>query len=293
MVTPKTLSVNDPRWENHVPWSLAHAVSIQANDYTRFCGLIGMRLKNFFEHKECGPLASQKYTFIRRLPVESLGKFEYDEGRSPESQIESFFSSELLSVRPLENAILRRLDVLQSFLILAAEANNGSLSPSFMRDIRRFAVACNVMLDVKGCPPALIPIEQPLLQKEVIDKLLPKLSDRFPQRATELLNAYKDMLRGVELNLVFSHAYKALEALAHDITQNNSLLLSDKAGMRKYFGNLHPTILATIDKLAAHRGDEGSHGSKAPDEYEIRYLLFSICNIALLFLEYTDNCGRK
>lgn len=37
---------------------------------------------------------------------------------------------------------------------------------------------------------------------------------------------------------------------------------------------------------APRRGDEGAHGRKAPDPYEIRYLLFQLCNTALLLLDY-------
>jgi hypothetical protein len=43
-----------------------------------------------------------------------------------------------------------------------------------------------------------------------------------------------------------------------------------------------------MTKLAAHRGDKGGHGRNAPDAIEMRYLLFSICNIALLILDYQE-----
>lgn len=38
-------------------------------------------------------------------------------------------------------------------------------------------------------------------------------------------------------------------------------------------------------KLRAHRGDEAAHGRKAPAQSEIRYLLFQVCNLALLLLD--------
>ncbi len=128
----------------------------------------------------------------------------------------------------------------------------------------------------------MVPIEEPLLQKEVIDKLLPRLEEKYPKRAADLIKAYHDLL-------------KALEELAREISGEMKLELSERPAIEKCFPKLHGTIRETIIKLAGHRGDEGGHGRKGPDEYEIRYLLLSICNIALLLLEYKEqwlNCGR-
>ena len=98
-------------------------------------------------------------------------------------------------------------------------------------------------------------------------------------------------MKGVDTNTVFGNAYKALEELAREISGQKNLELSDRASLEKHFPKLHPTIRETIIKLAAHRGDEGAHGRKGPDEYEIRYLLFCICNVALVLLEYKEHCG--
>jgi hypothetical protein len=56
--------------------------------------------------------------------------------------------------------------------------------------------------------------------------------------------------------------------------------------LQKHFPKIHKTIRTTIVKLDAHRGDKGGHGKASPEPHEMRYLLFSICNIALLLLDY-------
>lgn len=136
-----------------------------------------------------------------------------------------------------------------------------------------------------------MPLEEPLLQKEVLDRLLPRLEANFPERAADLIKAYHDLLKGVDTNTVFGNAFKALEELAREISGDPKLELSNASAFGKHFSKLHGTIQVAITKLTAHRGDEGAHGRRGPDEYEIRYLLFSICNVALLLLEYKDHCG--
>jgi hypothetical protein len=137
----------------------------------------------------------------------------------------------------------------------------------------------------------VVPVEEPLLQKEVIDKLLPRLEEKYPERATDLVKAYRDLLKGEDTNTVFTNAFKSLEQLARDISGPTMLELSDRQELEKYFPKLHGTIRDTIIKLVGHRGDRGAHGRIGPDEYEIRYLLFSICNVALLLLDYKEYCG--
>ena len=79
-------------------------------------------------------------------------------------------------------------------------------------------------------------------------------------------------------------AFKTLEAIAKALTQDNTFEFKNEH-LRKHFPNLHPTIHQTMLKLSAHRGDEGAHGRDAPEPHEMRYLLFSICNVALLMLD--------
>ncbi|MEW6248037.1 MAG: hypothetical protein AB1555_15160 [Nitrospirota bacterium] len=184
-----------------------------------------------------------------------------------------------------------RLEVLQCLLSLLAQDGRHEALDSFQRDIRRFMADSGVQLNIKGNPPLILPLEEPLLQKEVLDKVLPRLEATFPERARDLGSAYHDLLKGVDTNTVFGNAFKALEELARNLTGDGSLKLSDRAALEKHFPKLHGTIRASILKLAGHRGDEGAHGRKGPDEWEIRYLLLSICNVALLLLEYKDHCG--
>jgi hypothetical protein len=157
-------------------------------------------------------------------------------------------------------------------------------------DIRRFLAEAKIMLDVQGSPPQIIPLEEILLQREVIDNLLPRLKDKFPKRADELVQCYHNILIGKDLDSIFSEAFKTLEQIAREITNDKNFEF-DKANMNKYFSLIHPTIHNTIFKLAAHRGDKGGHGKVSPSPHEIRYLLFTICNIALLLLEYPS--GNK
>ncbi len=184
-----------------------------------------------------------------------------------------------------------RMEVLQSLLFLLHKAADNAALESLRRDIRRFAAECRLSLDIAGTPPVVVPLEEPLLQKEVIDKLLPRLEARYPERAKDLTAAYRDLLKGADTNTVFGNAFKTLEELAREVSSFPKLELSDRAALEKYFPNLHGTIRETIIKLAAHRGDEGAHGRKGPDEYEIRYLLFCICNMALVLMEYKEHCG--
>lgn len=184
-----------------------------------------------------------------------------------------------------------RLEVLQAILILLAQQQNHNALRALERDIKRFSAESRLLLDLKGNPPTLVPIEEPLLQKEVIDKLLPRLESTYPDRAADFTKSYHDLLKGVDTNTVFNNSFKGLEELAREISGNRKLELSERPALEKTFPKLHGTIRETIIKLAAHRGDEAGHGRKGPDEYEIRYLLFTICNLALLLLEYKEHCG--
>jgi hypothetical protein len=188
--------------------------------------------------------------------------------------------------------IAERLEVLQSiFTLLLLQGRKPGALKSLVRDVRRFSADSGVLLDVKGDPPTLVPLEEPLLQKEVLDRLMPRLEAKFPNLATDLIKAYHDLITGVDTNTIFGNAFKALEQVARDLSGVTQLQLSDRGNLEKAFPQLHGTIRDTIFKLAAHRGDEAGHGRKGPDEYEIRYLLLSVCNVALVLLEYKEHCG--
>lgn len=184
------------------------------------------------------------------------------------------------------SVVIERMGVLESLLrILPNQSSACALQ--LKRDIRRFFAEAEIMLDIKGDPPLIVPMEEPLLQKEVLDKLLPRLESLFPERAKELIKAYHDSIEGNNLDAIFSEAFKTLEEIARSLTKDSSFMF-DKKNLNKYYPELHPTIHETMIRLAGHRGDEAGHGRSAPDPHEIRYLLFSICNIALLLLDYND-----
>jgi hypothetical protein len=180
-------------------------------------------------------------------------------------------------------AVVERLTVLESLLhILPTESG---WYPKLLKDLRRDLVEARVALDIKGDPPFLVPLDESLLQREVIEPVLNRLTGKYPLRAQEFLNTYHDLVTGKNLDCVFSEAFKTLEALARSLSGEKSFVF-DRKHLQRHFGNLHGTIQETIIRLAAHRGDEASHGRSAPDLHEMRYLLFSIFNVALLLLDY-------
>jgi hypothetical protein len=288
---------HDDRWGDHIPWSLRYQVVLERGDWTRFFSLLSYRLSSLIEHHEAG-IRDDRH-FLERLSAESLGRFVADNRTyTPDHQVRLFFSPNEIhreiqehrdkdSLRP----ILDRLEVLQSFLLLLSLHQQYNALPSLVRDSKRFAAESNVWLNIHGSPPTLVPLEEPLLQKEVLGSLLPRLEEKFPERAADLIKAYHDVLKGVDTNTVFANAFKALEQLARDLSGNPKLELTKEPELRDHFPKLHRTILVTITKLAAQRGDEGGHGRLGLDEYEIRYLLFSICNVALLLLDHKEHCG--
>lgn len=142
------------------------------------------------------------------------------------------------------------------------------------------------MLDISEKAAMVVPMEETLLQKEVIDRLLPRLATNFPQQEKDLVNAYHDLVQGSDTDAIFVLAIKALEEIARKVSGRPKLTLDDHKDLKGAFPDLHPTIYTTITKLAAHRGDKAAHGRQGPPPYEMRYLLFSICNVALLFLDY-------
>jgi hypothetical protein len=187
-----------------------------------------------------------------------------------------------------------RLGVLEVLLSALDELATVALTP-LMADLRRAAAEAHIPLDLRGEPPRLIALDEGLLQSAVIDPLLGCLQERWPERAGELIEAYHDVLAGRRLDEVFARAYKSLEEIARSVTGDPTFDFSQKE-MQKYFPQLHPTIRQTMSTLRDHRDDAASHGCKAPSVGEIRYLLFQICNVALLLLDCvttSPNRGRS
>jgi hypothetical protein len=178
----------------------------------------------------------------------------------------------------------QRLGVLE-VLIRILQPKKGAAFEDFIKDLRAYFVEADIMLDIDADTCLINPMEENLLQKEVIDTLMPRLASRFPERAKELTAAYHDTLSGKDFGDTFIGAFKTLEEIARGITKDSKFQFDDK-NLQKYFPKIHKTIHTTIIKLDAHRGDKAGHGKASPEPHEMRYLLFSICNIALLLLDY-------
>jgi hypothetical protein len=189
--------------------------------------------------------------------------------------------------RHFQALALERLGVVEALLRILP--SRSAALPHLIRDIRRLFVEAGIMLDLRDTPPLIVPLEDAVLQTEVLDRLLPRLAARFPNQEKDLVRAYHDLVQGVDANTIFGNAFKALEEVARQMTGDQTFLLSEEKDLREYFPLLHSTIYATIIKLAAHRGDKGAHGRQGPPPHEMRYLLFSICNVALLFLDYPSS----
>jgi hypothetical protein len=185
--------------------------------------------------------------------------------------------------RPL---FIERLGVLE--VILMNLPKESPWFADFVQDIRTYFAESGVMLDVNKTNYQIELLEETLFQREVLDNLLPRLKSRFPDRADELVTAYHNMLSGKEFDEIFIGAFKTLEEIGRSLTGDEKFDLSSPKDLSIYFPNVHPTIHKTIIMLAAHRGDKGGHGRSAPKAHEMRYLLFSVCNIALLMLDYSS-----
>lgn len=177
----------------------------------------------------------------------------------------------------------QRLGVLEVILTLLPKEN--AWVADLVVDIRQFLSEAQIMLDIDIDAYEIKLLEEPLLQKEVIDTLLPRLASKHPERAKEFGKAYHDMIGGKDFDEVFVSAFKTLEELAQSITKYDKFEFKE-GDLKKYFPNLHSTIHAAMIKLNAHRGDKGAHAKSSPKPHEMRYLLFSIMNIALLLLDY-------
>ena len=136
----------------------------------------------------------------------------------------------------------------------------------FVQDLRSYFVEAEIRLDIDANTCLINPIEERLLQKEIIDTLMPRLASRFPERAKELIGAYHDMLSGKDFGDIFVGAFKTLEELGRGIT-NDSKFEFDENNLQKYFPKIHGTIRTTIVKLNAHRGDKGGHGKASPEPH--------------------------
>ena len=268
------MNINDNRWGGYIPWFLRGESLPGTGDFDVFFKRVGQRLATHFEFEQYDHYENRR--FGAYLESESLQRYQHEPGGFLAPQIRAYFDSPFS--RSTYEEKLGVLEIILGMLPIEVIAPIG-------RDIRRALAEAGIPLDLSGNPPAFVPLDEPLLQREVIDRLLPRLEARFPHRAKELIEAYHDLISREKPGDIFLAAFGTLEGIARELTGDDGFMF-DTASLNKHFGNLHKTVHATMIKLAAHRGDNAGHGRADPGAHELRYLLFSICNIALLLLDY-------
>jgi hypothetical protein len=318
-----TVDLIDPRWGGYAPWFLRYEDFKDKGNFDVFFSLVSKRLETALLFDALG--ISNLLQFGAKLESESLQRFRFDSSYAIAAQVSQYFdpitiqteteshfsADEKLAAHLLEitagrtkakqegmhqkqssiatyhsQLVLESLSVLECFLRIIPDKRGDGFN-QLIRDIKRFLAAANILLDINttGPTPVIVPMEETLIQQQVIDKLLPRLSQRLPERGNELISAYHSMLEGKSADSIFAEAFKTLEAIARDLTGDKNFVF-DKSCLNNYYKSLHPTIHNTLIQLAAHRGDKASHGKDAPAAHEIRYVLFAICNSALLLLDY-------
>ena len=288
------ITTTDERWGGYIPWFLRHQDFSGTGDFETFFGRLSQRLEVLFKYESGIPNLSY---FAELLESESLQRFKKSEAEKylnkSYNQIPWYFDPKTMNTETYkrnlrQKAIIERIGVLEVLLrILPSKSSHPSpklMAEKLIQDIRKLFAEAKMMLDIRDDPPLIIPMEEPLLQKEVLDKLLPRLASQFPDRAKELIKAYHDSINGSDFNTVFSEAFKTLEEIAKSLTDDKKFMFNIK-NLSRYFPGLHQTIHKNIEFLAGIRNDL-AHTRSSPKLHEIRYLLFSICNIALLLLDY-------
>ena len=227
---------------------------------------------------------------IQPIPAKDRAKTE-EQYANMKSRAETLRSN--AEQRHYCSLVIERIGVLEALLrILPTQT---PWHAALIQDILRFFAESQVMLTINtgdGFPPRIVPLDEPLLQKEVVDKLLPRLHEKFPERARELVSAYHALIDGKDGDSIFAEAFKTLEQLARDITLDNGFVFNKKY-LDRHFPSLRSTIHETLIRLAGHRGDKAGHGKDAPQPHEIRYLLFAVCNSAFLLLDYPGNSTKN
>src|SRR6266487_360821 len=299
--------LRDPRWGDQVPWFLRHANFTLAGSFETFFARLQQRLARIFSYNEF-KIANRDH-FGARLETESCQRFKsFPSEELLQASIDRYFNPKQMFQEALDRAEndteeddltrasatrkarssghlrmikLERIATLEALLQILPKEEKEAFR-LLLRDLHRAMAESGINLKIDEQELVVLPLEEPLLQQEVVDNLLPRLAERFPDRAMELVKAYHDLVQGVDGNTVFGNAFKTLEAIAQGVKSDKNVALYERSSLEKNFPNLHPTIRETILKLASHRGDEAGHARKGPDPHEMRYLLFAICNIALL-----------
>ena len=128
------------------------------------------------------PGSSRDPNFVFNVP-----EFEI---HSPELlQTAEGYRNTLSSQRGFHRArlVLQRLTVLESVVRLVKATH---AFPPLRENLRRYLAEAQIMLDIKETDGRIVPMEETLLQKEVIDRLLQRLSARFPRQEKDLVKAY-------------------------------------------------------------------------------------------------------
>ena len=138
-------------------------------------------------------------------------------------------------------SVVERISVLEAILRILPRDN--VWVQQLIGDIRRFAAEANMMLDIEvtEAGPVISPLEEPLLQSEVLDKLMPRLSAHFPARAAELVNAYHMLVAGEPADRIFTEGFKTLEEIARDLTGDRNFMF-DREHLNRQFSGLYPTV---------------------------------------------------
>lgn len=255
----------------------------------------GKELKAYFDpgviHKEARRLchADVEEQLVDTLRAQQSAKASFSSSMSHSSAELEHAEQAADRSRPMRIARYKskltaeRIHVLETCLRMVYVQSPGILA-DFVRDLNRAAADTRVAIRIDGEPPRIIPMEERLLQQEVIDSLLGRLQALWPERARELVDAYHDLLAEQPFDEVFSKAYKTLEAIGRAISGDDQFDFNPD-DLKRYFPQLHPTIHKTFQLVRAHRGDAAAHGRKSPSASEMRYLLFQVCNMALLLLD--------
>lgn len=218
------MNIKDDRWGGYIPWSLRDESLPGTGNFKMFFNRVGQRLETCFRFAEAGAINDDMFGSF--LESESLQRYRHNANHYLAPQLTQYFDSDT----PLEAAEyianmcnpdnlsfeqilcklhLDRLGVLE--IILCILNTQSPPIARLRRDIRRFLVEAGIPLDLSGVPPAFVPLDEPLLQREVIDRLLPRLEARFPQRAKELIAAYHGLISREKPGDVFLAAFGTLE----------------------------------------------------------------------------------
>lgn len=270
------MNINDDRWGGYIPWFLRGESLPGSGDFGIFFKRVGQRLATHFQFEQYDRYENSR--FGSYLESESLQRYQHDPRDILAPQIRAYFDAAFS-----RSTYEEKLGVLEIILRMLPIEVIGPIR----QDIRRALAEAGIPLDLSGNPPAFVPLDEPLLQREVIDRLLPRLEARFPRRAKELIAAYHGLISREKPGDIFLAAFGTLEGIARELTGDKEFMFN-AASLKKRFGNLHKTVHTTMIMLAAHRGDNAGHGRADPGAHELRYLLFSICNIALLLLDYEE-----